>query len=586
MTVAEELPGWSFNDETNTPSTRTAFSDMASTSANRKAFIDSLMRFMLVYGFDGADIDWEYPGADDRGGRPEDTANFVLLVMEMKKAFKGRYGISVTLPASFWYLQNYDVKGMEPHIDWFNVMTYDIHGVWDRENRFTGPYVRPHTNLTEIDEGLSLLWRAGISSGNVVLGLGWYGRSFKLTSASCTTPGCLFSEGAAPGECTRTSGVLSNAEIDRIIDQHSLTPTYDDEAGVNWITWDGDQWVSYDNEKSFSRKIEYANSLGLGGTMIWAIDQASSTGKTTDDYLGGIFLEQKSTFNGRGPSLSRKSLQEESFESDAQQQCYTSFCGKDCAAGYSPVSTMRGRVGDLGAATACTGKEVQSLCCASTIFLGRCRWSGWRGEGLSCQAGCVDGETELATNTNHYYNYPEQHFLEDQWCAGGSQSYCCNNVRPSPVLAADVDLLDSEDLESDPKALAKRSSPECAVFGALSGGVLAFFEIASLGTLTPLVAGGAVLSGLILTNICTKTATDKALTGAMMGYATRLSVKGGVKKPNPGKAKPNTKPGTKTNTQNGQKVYGRYAMKTYSNEVTCAITYTCEYGWGFDTVRV
>ena len=60
--------GWSFNDAGNTPDTRTAFSNMASTSANRQAFVNSLVQFMNTYGFDGADIDWEYPGADDRGG--------------------------------------------------------------------------------------------------------------------------------------------------------------------------------------------------------------------------------------------------------------------------------------------------------------------------------------------------------------------------------------------------------------------------------------------------------------------------------------------------------------------------------------
>lgn len=26
----------------------------------------------------------------------------------------------------------------------------DIHGVWDSTNKETGPYIRPHTNLTQI----------------------------------------------------------------------------------------------------------------------------------------------------------------------------------------------------------------------------------------------------------------------------------------------------------------------------------------------------------------------------------------------------------------------------------------------------
>lgn len=40
-----------------------AFSDMASTAANREKFIDGLIKFMDTYGFDGADLDWEYPTA-------------------------------------------------------------------------------------------------------------------------------------------------------------------------------------------------------------------------------------------------------------------------------------------------------------------------------------------------------------------------------------------------------------------------------------------------------------------------------------------------------------------------------------------
>lgn len=51
--------GWSFSDP---GSTQTAWSNMASTSANRASFISQLLQFIQTYGFDGVDIDWEYPG--------------------------------------------------------------------------------------------------------------------------------------------------------------------------------------------------------------------------------------------------------------------------------------------------------------------------------------------------------------------------------------------------------------------------------------------------------------------------------------------------------------------------------------------
>lgn len=53
------IGGWSFNDDTNIPNTRTAFSDMCSSAANRQTFISALTKFMVTYGFDGVDLDWE-----------------------------------------------------------------------------------------------------------------------------------------------------------------------------------------------------------------------------------------------------------------------------------------------------------------------------------------------------------------------------------------------------------------------------------------------------------------------------------------------------------------------------------------------
>jgi chitinase len=46
----------------------------------------------------------------------------------------------------------------------------------------------------------------------------------------------------------------------------------DKAAGVKYITWDNNQWVSYDDADTLKIKMDFANKLGLGGTMVWALD--------------------------------------------------------------------------------------------------------------------------------------------------------------------------------------------------------------------------------------------------------------------------------------------------------------------------
>ena len=62
---------------------------------------------MVQYGFDGFDIDCEYPGAPDRGGTLADVKNFPLLlqIIQAKFAIESKpFEISATTPTSYWYL--------------------------------------------------------------------------------------------------------------------------------------------------------------------------------------------------------------------------------------------------------------------------------------------------------------------------------------------------------------------------------------------------------------------------------------------------------------------------------------------------
>lgn len=330
------IGGWSHNDPDQP--TKETFSKLAASTDAQDKFLKSLTSFMSTYGFDGVDIDWEYPVAEERSGNPSDYANFVSLLKNMRNRLGSgghKYGLSITLPSSYWYLQHFDIVSISKHIDFFNIMSYDLHGTWDSTNKNLGPYVNAHTNLTEIDLALELLWRNNIEPDQVVLGLGFYGRSFTLADPNCSKPGCVFSAGGKPGKCTNSAGTLSYAEIQRIVKSDGAKVTLDKTAGVQIVTWDNDQWVSYDDAETLKMKIDYANKKCLGGTLVWAA--------STDDAEGSAAAALSKSTGRQAIALSQKST-----IPDSTSQCQWGECDKPCPAGS--VAATRGDKGGTGTA--------------------------------------------------------------------------------------------------------------------------------------------------------------------------------------------------------------------------------------------
>ncbi|KAJ3578860.1 hypothetical protein NPX13_g1706 [Xylaria arbuscula] len=396
--VSIALGGWTFND--NGTIWQPVFSDLSSTKEKRGRFIEKLTTFLKRYGFDGVDLDWEYPGASDRGGHEDDGENFTKLLEEMRDSFAGKYEVSFTAPTSYWYLRHFDIKGSSEAADFVNLMAYDLHGTWDANNPI-GAQVLAHTNLTEIGNALNLLWRNSVEAGKINLGLGFYGRSFQLSDPSCYKPGCSFKGGASPGPCTDNSGTLSYAEIMDIIDEHNLTPYYDEEHAVKWVTWGGDQWVSFDDFDTIQQKIAYANGVGLGGLLIWAIDLDT---RQLDALEAVIYPEQLG-------SIAADESIANTWEQSGEGQCRVTDCGKPgCRTGEVPVTT-----------TQCTDENfwtgeysVQTLCCpfASAPDPDDCEW---RGGHPFCNGQCHPGEVALQSSL--YGSYGK--------CLDGRKFYCC-----------------------------------------------------------------------------------------------------------------------------------------------------------------
>ncbi|KAI1854021.1 hypothetical protein JX266_001162 [Neoarthrinium moseri] len=252
--------------------THTTWSDMVSTKANRAAFISSVKEYMDTYGFQGVDLDWEYPGAPERGGKKlADTRNLSLLVKEMRAAYGIAYGISLTLAPDYWYLRWFDAKAMERNVDFFGFMAYDLHGSWDADVKTLGSLVRGQADIREISKNTLPLWFDGLDPAKLNFGLAMYGRGYTLADPSCNQLLCPFSGPSKPAPCTSFGGVMSLVEIKNLIKEKGLTPQYLEESMMKQITWD-DQWIGYDDEETFAAKLAYADSLCFGGSMVWSID--------------------------------------------------------------------------------------------------------------------------------------------------------------------------------------------------------------------------------------------------------------------------------------------------------------------------
>lgn len=108
----------------------------------------------------------------------------------MRAAFDSRYGISLALPASYWYLRWFKPKETEPYVDFFGLMTYDLHDPWDAGVKQIGRIVYGQTNIPEISNWTLPLWYDKVDPSKINLGLAYYGRGYTLADQNCNRVGC------------------------------------------------------------------------------------------------------------------------------------------------------------------------------------------------------------------------------------------------------------------------------------------------------------------------------------------------------------------------------------------------------------
>ncbi|KAM5362792.1 hypothetical protein ACJZ2D_012324 [Fusarium nematophilum] len=439
--------GWAFNDG----STNDTFSSMVASEAHMRTFITSLVSFMNTYNFDGVDIDWRYPGAAARGGNADDTQNLVGFARNLQMALRTngqRNGFSMTVPAVYSYLQHFDLQGLSKYVNWFNVLSFDLHGAFNSPDTWINNQLNAHTNLTEISNVMDLIWRSSVPSSKVVMGLAFYSRTFTASDPKCVSKGCPFDSAGELWGCSGELGLVSNAEITRLMTSHNVTSTLDKEAAVKVLAY-GDQWITYDDKTTLKLKVDLARSQCMGGVMVWAVNHDTKNGtfskslqtvvgSASDKPSNGTQASKRADGDAAGPGTGEggagtgdndggPGLDTDVSDEIPRDQCRWTNCGQECPSGWQhvrrrdPYYTVAGeRMWDD------TGCQDQSrrFCCPP----GPEPWCQWlfhnRG---SCNPECPSGSGVEVGSTSTA-------------CGNGLSQLACCQV-PSKEDGSDIDAM-------------------------------------------------------------------------------------------------------------------------------------------------
>jgi chitinase len=231
------------------------FDSVAAKPAARTKFATALRDFCVTYGYDGVDIDWEYPKAAGR-------ANTTLLFQELRRVLSSAtlpLSLSIAAPATD---QNngYDWTVMKDILDWVGVMTYDFYGSWTTK---VGPNSPLYGNLTQTDQGwvdnsVSFYRSKGVPNAKLLIGTAFYGWQFNGSA--------MYGPGVGTAQKSYSSVVpLMQAGWTRSWDGVGHVPYLTNSTQTNII--------SYDDSISIGEKMYYVKNQGLGGTIIWALGQ-------------------------------------------------------------------------------------------------------------------------------------------------------------------------------------------------------------------------------------------------------------------------------------------------------------------------
>ncbi|TGJ84836.1 hypothetical protein E0Z10_g3925 [Xylaria hypoxylon] len=253
------------------------FAAATSTEMRRQTFAKSAVKLVTDWGFDGIDIDWEYPTNE------AERDSLVKLVAACRVAFDRysfhnhlayRFLVTVASPATPLSWKFVDLPRMDPYIDIWHLMSYDYTGSWTprsghQANVFANKANEASTPLNTND-AVRYYESQGIKGQKIVIGSPLYGRSFNGTSGLGENYTSIGTGDPQPGVWYYKD--LPKAGARELFDDVAkATYSYDQSAR---------ELISYDNVRSTAFKANYVRDRRLGGAFFWEASGDRADGRS------------------------------------------------------------------------------------------------------------------------------------------------------------------------------------------------------------------------------------------------------------------------------------------------------------------
>ncbi|CAG2113684.1 unnamed protein product, partial [Medioppia subpectinata] len=216
LKVLIAIGGWSDSSDGD------KYSRLVSSQANRVNFIENAIHFMEKHNFDGLDLDWEYPTcwqANCTAGPQSDKINFAIFLRELRLAFNKRAKpllLTAALGATKEILDNsYEINSLMVNLDFINLMTYDFYTTGSLVAAHHSPlYSHPnardkYNSVLNSNFSVNYLIRKGVPAHKIIMGIPFYGRTFKLNQNSNNDFGSPVNGTGIEGIYTKENGFLA-----------------------------------------------------------------------------------------------------------------------------------------------------------------------------------------------------------------------------------------------------------------------------------------------------------------------------------------------------------------------------------------